>query len=54
MLRHLVESACKVESEPALAEARGIVLGWRAGRSGALKDELDRFWKGFRRSETYW
>ncbi|MGZ5091687.1 MAG: CYTH and CHAD domain-containing protein [Burkholderiales bacterium] len=54
MLRHLVERACKVESVPAMAEARGIVLGWSAGRTSALKNELERFWKGFRRSETYW
>jgi inorganic triphosphatase YgiF len=53
-LRHLVDSAFDDESAAATAEARGIVVGWSAGRASALKGELDRFWKGFRRSETYW
>lgn len=38
----------------ALTEARGILLGWGAGRGDALRGELDRAWKAFRRSETFW
>jgi inorganic triphosphatase YgiF len=41
-------------SELAMAEARGILLGWSAGRADALHQELERAWKGFRHCRTFW
>jgi len=38
----------------AAAEARGILLGWSVGRAEALRGDLDRAWKAFRRSQTFW
>lgn len=38
----------------ATAEARGALTGWSAGRAEALHGELDRAWKGFRRTSTFW
>jgi inorganic triphosphatase YgiF len=38
----------------AAAEARGILLGWSAGRGDALRGDLARAWRAFRRSETFW
>ncbi|MGZ9037417.1 MAG: CYTH and CHAD domain-containing protein [Burkholderiales bacterium] len=38
----------------AVAEARGILFGWSAGRGEALEGELNRAWRAFRRSETFW
>jgi CHAD domain-containing protein len=53
-LPRLVENIFSTTDETQVAEARGILLGWSAGRANALKGEIDRLWKGFRRSETYW
>ena len=47
--RHFVETRAR-----GAAEARGILLGWAAGRADALAHELERAWRPFRRSETYW
>ena len=38
----------------AATEGRGILLGWSAGRAEALRTDLDRAWKAFRRSRTFW
>jgi CHAD domain-containing protein len=38
----------------AAAEGRGILLGWSAGRAEALRTDLNRAWKAFRRSRTFW
>ena len=38
----------------AMAEARGVLTGWSAGRGEALHAELDRAWKSFRRTPTFW
>jgi len=53
-LQHLVEQGFPRPRAAAAAEARGILLGWAAGRAEALGRELDRAWKPFRRSQTYW
>lgn len=37
-----------------MAEARGVLIGWSAGRGEALHGELDRAWKSFRRTPTFW
>jgi triphosphatase len=38
----------------AATEARGMLLGWSAGRAEALRTDLNRAWKAFRRSQTFW
>jgi triphosphatase len=40
--------------DAALAEARGVLAGWSAGRGEALHAELDRAWKSFRLTPTFW
>ena len=50
----LAEGALGDTRAAAAAEARGILLGWGAGSADALRGELDRRWKAFRRSETFW
>ncbi len=37
-----------------MAEARGVLIGWSAGRGAALHAELERAWKSFRRTPTFW
>jgi inorganic triphosphatase YgiF len=41
-------------TDTAMAEARGVLTGWSAGRGEALHDELERAWKRFRRTPTFW
>ena len=53
-LRRLTDEALGETRGAAASEARGILLGWSAGRADALRGELGRLWKGFRRSETFW
>jgi CHAD domain-containing protein len=53
-LRMLVKKSFSDARAPGAMEAKGILLGWAAGRAHALQSELDRAWKPFRRSETYW
>ena len=53
-LPHLLENVFGDTQAATIAEARGLLLGWSAGRAAALKGDLDRAWKGFRRSETFW
>jgi len=53
-LQRLLNDVHADTSELAMAEARGILLGWSAGRADALHTELERAWKDFRRSRTYW
>ena len=53
-LRRLLGEVHAGTSELAMAEARGILVGWSAGRADALHWELERAWKGFRRSRTFW
>ena len=36
-----------IRTDVAMAEARGILTGWSAGRGEALHAELDRAWKSF-------
>jgi CHAD domain-containing protein len=38
----------------AMAQARGVLMGWSAGRGEALHAELERAWKRFRRTPTFW
>jgi inorganic triphosphatase YgiF len=38
----------------ALAQMRGVLTGWSAGRGAALHAELERAWKSFRRTPTFW
>jgi hypothetical protein len=40
--------------DPSMAEARGMLAGWSAGRGDALHAELERAWKSFRRTPTFW
>jgi inorganic triphosphatase YgiF len=40
--------------DPAMVETRGVLTGWSAGRGDALHAELDRTWKSFRRTPTFW
>ena len=40
--------------DAALLEARGLVVGWSAGRADALKRELSRSWRAFRQADTFW
>jgi inorganic triphosphatase YgiF len=40
--------------EIAMAEARGVLTGWSAGRGDALHAELERAWQSFRRTPTFW
>lgn len=49
----LAEGFAKGRSAAA-TEARGILLGWSAGRGDALRHDVTRAWKAFRRSETFW
>lgn len=50
----LVENALADSRAGEPAEARGIVFGWSAGRADALKRDLNRSWRAFRRNETFW
>jgi triphosphatase len=53
-LQQVVEQGFSRTRAPAAAEARGMLLGWAAGRAEALGHELNRAWKPFRRTQTYW
>jgi inorganic triphosphatase YgiF len=53
-LQRLLNEIHAGASELAMAEARGILLGWSAGRADALRAELERDWKSFRRARTFW
>lgn len=53
-MRSLLDHGFGEGRSAAAAEARGILSGWSAGRGDALKSDLDRAWKAFRRSETFW
>jgi CHAD domain-containing protein len=53
-LPRLLESLAYDVGGTAAAEARGLLLGWSAGRADALRGDLNRAWKAFRRSETFW
>ena len=37
-----------------LAEARGLVQGWAAGHAAGIRDGVERAWRSFRRTETFW
>jgi len=53
-MQHLIAQGYADGRSAGVAEARGILLGWSEGRACALRAELDRAWKAFRRSETFW
>jgi triphosphatase len=53
-LQRLLSEIHANTQDVALAEARGVLTGWSAGRGEALHAELDRAWKSFRRTPTFW
>ena len=53
-LQRLLSDLHADTKDVAMAEARGVLTGWSAGRGEALHAELDRAWKSFRRTPTFW
>lgn len=53
-LARLVDEGYAAGRAAGLSEARGILLGWSAGRADSLRTELARAWKSFRRCGTFW
>jgi triphosphatase len=53
-LQRLLSELHADTKEVAMAEARGVLTGWSAGRGEALHAELERAWKSFRRTPTFW
>jgi|KBSMisStandDraft_5_1062788.scaffolds.fasta_scaffold05764_2 inorganic triphosphatase YgiF len=50
----LAEQASRSLTGAAIDEARGIMLGWRAGMEDAGTRYLKRMWKDFRAAEPFW
>jgi len=50
----LAEQASRGLAGAAIDEARGIMLGWRAGMEDAGTRYLKRMWKDFRAAEPFW
>ena len=50
----LAEQASRGLTGAAVDEARGIMLGWRAGVEDAGTRYLKRVWKDFRAAEPFW
>jgi CHAD domain-containing protein len=53
-LQRLLSDLHADTKEIAMTEARGVLTGWSAGRAEALHTELERAWKSFRRTRTFW
>jgi inorganic triphosphatase YgiF len=53
-MQNLLEQGFARGRTAAAVEARGILLGWSAGRGDALRGDLGRAWRAFRRSGTFW
>ena len=53
-VQRLLDAAHPAPASHAVAEARGILLGWSRGRANALERELRRTWKSFRSGGTFW
>jgi CHAD domain-containing protein len=53
-LQRLLADVHAQTNDVAMAETRGVLLGWSAGRGEALTAELNRAWRAFRRSATFW
>ena len=53
-LQRLMADLHAVTGDAAMVHARGVLLGWSAGRGDALTAELNRAWKAFRRTQTFW
>lgn len=50
----LVQQGFGTRAAAAMAEARGILLGWSRGRADALRSELRIAWKAFNAGEKFW
>jgi inorganic triphosphatase YgiF len=53
-LQRLMADLHAETDEAVMAHARGVLFGWAAGRGEALTAELNRAWKAFRRTQTFW
>jgi inorganic triphosphatase YgiF len=53
-LQRLMADLHSDTGDVAVAHARGLLFGWSAGRADALGTELNRAWRAFRRSQTFW
>jgi inorganic triphosphatase YgiF len=53
-LQRLLADVHTDSNEAAIAQSRGFLFGWSAGRGEAMTSELNRAWRAFRRSETFW
>jgi inorganic triphosphatase YgiF len=53
-VERLLRDAFGAEPPPAVAEARGIMLGWSRGRALTLRRELRPAWKAYRAAGKFW
>ena len=50
----LVDGAPPAAASRAVAEARGMLLGWSRGQEPLLRREAERSWRSLRRCATFW